>query len=99
MIDYDLDYKTQDLYTPTAYRSSDHDPVILGLGLYADLGDLPATYGEASHTGQGVLRLGELWTGDATSVPVGDDSGSSNDEVRCGGVQASACPFAHVQDS
>ncbi len=80
VIDYNTEYKTQDLYTPTAYRSSDHDPVILGLGLYADLGDLPATYGEASHTGQGVLRLGELWTGDATSVPAGDDA--SDDGVR-----------------
>lgn len=80
VIDYNLEFKPQDLYTPTPYRSSDHDPVILGLGLYADLGDLPATYGEASHTGQGALRLGALWTGDATSVPGGDDA--SDDGVR-----------------
>jgi predicted extracellular nuclease len=30
VIDYDLDSKPQDLYTPTPYRASDHDPVLVG---------------------------------------------------------------------
>jgi predicted extracellular nuclease len=30
VIDYNVEYKSQDLYTPTPYRSSDHDPVIVG---------------------------------------------------------------------
>jgi predicted extracellular nuclease len=30
VIDYNTDYKPQDLYTPTPYRASDHDPVIVG---------------------------------------------------------------------
>jgi hypothetical protein len=30
VIDYNTEYKPQDLYTPTPYRSSDHDPVIVG---------------------------------------------------------------------
>jgi uncharacterized protein len=30
VIDYNVEYKPQDLYTPTPYRSSDHDPVIVG---------------------------------------------------------------------
>jgi hypothetical protein len=30
VIDYNTEYKPQDLYTPTPYRSSDHDPVIAG---------------------------------------------------------------------
>ena len=56
------------LYEPNAYRSSDHDPVLVGLGLYADQSDLPATYGVAWHTGQGVpWRLGTTWTGEASS--------------------------------
>jgi uncharacterized protein len=33
VIDYITDFKTQDLYTPTAYRSSDHDPVLIGIDL------------------------------------------------------------------
>ncbi|MEE8390008.1 MAG: ExeM/NucH family extracellular endonuclease, partial [Anaerolineae bacterium] len=33
VIDYNTEFKSQDLYSPTAYRASDHDPVILGLDL------------------------------------------------------------------
>jgi uncharacterized repeat protein (TIGR01451 family) len=33
VINYSLLYKPQDLYTPTPYRSSDHDPVLVGLDL------------------------------------------------------------------
>ncbi len=33
VIDYNTEYKPQDLYAATAYRSSDHDPVIVGLQL------------------------------------------------------------------
>lgn len=34
VIDYNTEYKSQDFYTNSAYRSSDHDPVIVGLNLY-----------------------------------------------------------------
>ena len=33
MLDYNTEFKTQDLYAPTPYRSSDHDPVVVGLRL------------------------------------------------------------------
>ncbi len=33
IIDYTLTFKTQDLYSPVAYRSSDHDPLIAGFNL------------------------------------------------------------------
>ncbi|MFP4395507.1 MAG: ExeM/NucH family extracellular endonuclease, partial [Anaerolineales bacterium] len=33
VIDYNTEYKPQDLYAPDAYRSSDHDPVLVGLNL------------------------------------------------------------------
>lgn len=33
VIDYNLEYKPQDLYVATAYRASDHDPVLVGLML------------------------------------------------------------------
>ncbi len=31
VIDYNMEFKPQDLYTPTPYRASDHDPVLIGL--------------------------------------------------------------------
>ncbi len=33
VIDYNTEFKPQDLYTATPYRASDHDPVIVGLNL------------------------------------------------------------------
>jgi len=33
VIDYNTEFKPQDLYAPTAFRSSDHDPVVIGLNL------------------------------------------------------------------
>lgn len=33
VIDYNTEFKTPDYYTSTVYRSSDHDPVLLGLAL------------------------------------------------------------------
>jgi uncharacterized protein len=35
--DYNLEFKPQDLYSPTPYRSSDHDPVVIGLSLVKKL--------------------------------------------------------------
>ena len=41
VIDYNTEFKggsySPDLYTPAAYRSSDHDPVLIGLSLVPDL--------------------------------------------------------------
>jgi Ca2+-binding RTX toxin-like protein len=37
VIDYNLEFKPQDLYAPHAYRSSDHDPVLVGLNLLAKI--------------------------------------------------------------
>ena len=40
VLDYNTDYKSadqvSDLYAPTPYRSSDHDPVLVGLRLHSD---------------------------------------------------------------
>ncbi|MCB9138855.1 MAG: ExeM/NucH family extracellular endonuclease [Caldilineaceae bacterium] len=83
-----------DLYDPDQYRSSDHDPVLIGLGLYPDRGDSTfAGYGEARHNGQGyTLRLGTEWSGEETaaadtndgvgSVPDYDDSGTYSISVQ-----------------
>ncbi len=41
ILDYNLEFKgagqSPDLYTPTPYRSSDHDPVIVGMNLFSPL--------------------------------------------------------------
>jgi predicted extracellular nuclease len=36
VLDYNLENKTDDRYAPTAFRSSDHDPVLVGLTLASD---------------------------------------------------------------
>ncbi|HUG25813.1 ExeM/NucH family extracellular endonuclease [Piscinibacter sp.] len=41
VIDYNLEFKAQDLYTPTPFRSSDHDPVLIGLSLVKTLTGTP----------------------------------------------------------
>jgi len=33
VLDYNTEFKPDDRYAPTPYRSSDHDPVIVGLNL------------------------------------------------------------------
>ncbi|MBN1484015.1 MAG: ExeM/NucH family extracellular endonuclease, partial [Chloroflexia bacterium] len=53
------------LYNTDAYRSSDHDPVVIGLYPF-DFGDLAIGYGTAWHGGNGALRLGTGWTADPT---------------------------------
>jgi hypothetical protein len=56
VLDYNLEFKPQDLYTPTPYRSSDHDPVVLGLNLVKRIdgtgrGSLIGTAGDDRITG------------------------------------------------
>ncbi len=88
VLDYNTEYKSAsqilNLYNADPYRSTDHDAVLvgLGLGLNPDLGDLAASYGAAWHTGQGVVwKLGSLWTGEASSTP-GSDNPSDDGVVR-----------------
>jgi hypothetical protein len=79
VIDYNLEYKPQDLYTPTPYRASDHDPVIVGLELDASepLEDVELNYahikwrwcgaGRASFYLRGKLELPAGYTRDDLS--------------------------------
>ena len=54
VIDYNLEFKPDDRYAPTPYRSSDHDPVLVGLALTPP----PAvSVGDASATEGGALRF------------------------------------------
>ncbi len=62
VIDYNTEFKPQDLYQPTPYRSSDHDPVVLGLDL-----------GQCSYEDQGSTRTltGNCATSRSVHVPDG----------------------------
>ncbi|MBK8984726.1 MAG: ExeM/NucH family extracellular endonuclease [Chloroflexi bacterium] len=51
------------LYEANAYRSSDHDPVLVGLFDY-DLSSAPASYGYAWHARGDILHLGSEWSAD-----------------------------------
>lgn len=87
-LDYNEDFKTPgqivSLYNADPYRSSDHSPV--RIGLYPnDFGDLVAGYGNAWHTGGGVLRLGTAWSADRT-FGVNTDDATDDGIERLSGV-------------
>lgn len=88
-LDYNLEFKSvgqqTSLYNGDAYRSSDHDPVLIGLFDY-DFGDLPVSYGVAWHTGGGEVYLGNSWTSDLAP-------GSNSDDSSDDGVVRSAFPW------
>lgn len=67
VIDYNTEFNPSGYYAPNQYRSADHDPALVGLGLYPDQSDLAGSYGLAWHTGQGTpWRLGTTWSGEAS---------------------------------
>ncbi|NTY02448.1 ExeM/NucH family extracellular endonuclease [Deinococcus sp. JMULE3] len=100
-LDYNIEFKnhpectsatctTPDLYTPTPFRSSDHDPVLVGLNLKAD-GDpvLPLTVqasGDASVTAGQAYALTYTTGGAPDSVSVTWGDGSSDSLNVAGGV-------------
>jgi predicted extracellular nuclease len=45
VIDYNIDFKPQDLYTVSPYRASDHDPVLVGLQIEPPLQTRSITFG------------------------------------------------------
>ncbi|MCS6845378.1 MAG: ExeM/NucH family extracellular endonuclease [Caldilineales bacterium] len=72
VLDYNLNFKSPgqqaSLYAPDEFRSSDHDPVVIGLNLAEPNQSNLAGYGLAWHKGNGAVRLGSLWnTGGSTA--------------------------------
>lgn len=65
VLDYNTNFKSAgqitSLYAPDKFRSSDHDPVLIGLDLATPNQSNLAGYGLAWHTGSGALRLGSAW--------------------------------------
>ena len=87
-LDYNLEFKSAgqqiSLYNADAYRSSDHDPVLVAL-FPNDFSDLAVSYGTAWHTGGGALRLGTTWTADGT-FGVDTDNATDDGIVRLAGA-------------
>jgi hypothetical protein len=44
VLDYTLSGKPQDLYTPTVYRTSDHDPLLISLNLQPRYSDVTSSF-------------------------------------------------------
>jgi len=94
-LDYNTEYKSThqqtSLYSSGSFRSSDHDPVIVGLFDY-DFSDLPESYGIAYHTGGGVLRIGSGW--DALN-----DTSNGADNATDDGVSIITTPWIPNQEA
>lgn len=85
-LDYNVENKTAgqqtSLYNADAYRTADHDPLIVGLITY-DFSDLASSYGIAWHTGGGALRLGASWS-DSPGYTSGDGDAFDDGVTRLG---------------
>jgi predicted extracellular nuclease len=98
VIDYNTEFKPQDLYQPDLYRASDHDPVLVGIDLgrcaFEDDGTTRTLLGDCS-TDETVL-VPDAWTldGDGHTISAFDRSGSPF----LGAVVANAGAIAHVVD-
>ncbi len=76
VIDYNTEFKSEDLYTPTAYRSSDHDPVVIAMTpgtLAASFeSSSPVVFGQTAvftNTTTGLAPISYEWSfGDQTAV-------------------------------
>jgi uncharacterized protein len=67
VLDYNTEFKTDDRYAATAFRSSDHDPVMVGLSLTADtVPCLPSVSANVPTS----LRLGQVLTVNQISTAV-----------------------------
>jgi uncharacterized protein len=100
IIDYNTEFKPDDRYTPSPYRSSDHDPVVLGV----DLGGCTFSDDTRRHvrtlagdcTTSNTITVPNGWTlnGGGHTVTAYDPSGG---HFR-GAVVANAGPVANVHD-
>ncbi|MES2500827.1 MAG: ExeM/NucH family extracellular endonuclease [Pseudomonadota bacterium] len=74
VIDYNTEFKPQDLYTPGPYKASDHDPVIVGLNLVKSINGSKGRDTLTGTAGDDVINAGEgadtITTGAGSDVSV-----------------------------
>ncbi|WP_052351738.1 ExeM/NucH family extracellular endonuclease [Deinococcus pimensis] len=85
VLDYNTEFKTDDRYAPTPFRASDHDPVLVGLGLDRDadrtLPALTATLTGASTATTGKAYTASVGSNRAESVTVDWGDGTASETV------------------
>jgi len=98
VIDYNLEFKPQDLYQPDVYRASDHDPVLIGIDLgrcaFEDDGTTRTLLGDCSTDETIPVPNGWTLDGDGYTISAFDFEG----EHFRGAVVANAGAVAHVTD-
>lgn len=72
VIDYNTEFKPQDLYTPGPYKSSDHDPVIIGLNLQKIINGSKGRDTITGTAGDDVINAGE--GADTVNTGAGNDT-------------------------
>ena len=72
VIDYNTEFKPQDLYTPGPYRASDHDPVIVGLNLQKTVNGTNGRDTIVGTAGDDVINGGSL--ADTITTGAGNDT-------------------------
>ena len=73
VIDYNTEFKPQDLYTASPYRSSDHDPVIVSLNLQSSVADVSNRLTLVS-SGMVYSRAAQTWN---TTLSLRNSSGGA----------------------
>lgn len=90
VLDYNTEFKSAgqqtSLYSPDEYRSSDHDPVIIGLqlGAASDFSDLERSYGVAWHIDNDSVWLGDEHNNE-TTFSLNSDNGTDDGVAVSGG--------------
>ncbi|MBC7786756.1 MAG: ExeM/NucH family extracellular endonuclease [Methylophilaceae bacterium] len=72
VIDYNTEFKPQDLYTPEPYQASDHDPVVVGLNLVKVINSSAGRDTLTGTAGDDVINGGE--TADTITTGTGRDT-------------------------
>ncbi len=70
VIDYNTEFKTQDLYSASPFRASDHDPIVIGLNLQPVAVDVTAQTKSVS-SGLVLNRSTQLFNGTITVTNTG----------------------------
>ncbi len=85
VIDYNTEFKPQDLYTPGPYRASDHDPVVIGLNLQKTINGSKGRDTITGTAGDDVINAGEgadtITTGAGNDVLVYQNMRDATDTV------------------
>ncbi len=98
VIDYNTEFKPQDLYQPDAYRASDHDPVLIGVDLgrcaFSDSGTTRTLLGDCST--DTTVEVPGGWTLDGAGHAISAFDVAGDHFV--GAVVANGGAVAHVTD-